>query len=365
VTHTDAQPTKSRELSERFVQALLLPEFPFDALLLDIVQYQARHNPRLDAFWKGRGFDAEDPNASPFIPAVPTDVFRHVPLVSNEAAPKGVFRTSGTTSGRRGEHFYLSTVAYDAGAVQHFQRAVLGNQDPIHLISVAFDAQTHPDSSLSHMLAHFGKTLGKDARSQEFYFESKGLRKEALAQRLQQAIEEKEPVILFGTAFGLADAMDAIAPTALPQGSKILQTGGFKGRREAISAQALYQRLSEHYHVPPSQVLAEYGMTELGSQLYSDITEPASTSEQSAARRLVAPPWCKVEAVDPHTLAPLPQGEVGLLRFSDCANIDSVAVIQTSDLGIIHPDGVELIGRSEDATPRGCSLAIEEIRAIS
>lgn len=364
MTKTDPQSPKSRELSERFVQALDLPKFPFDAFLKDIVQYQARHNPHLDAFWKGRGFDANNPSATDVIPAVPTDVFRHLPLVSNEAPANGVFRTSGTTSGRRGEHFYLSTVAYDAGAVQHFQRAVLQHTHRIHLINVAFDAKEHPDSSLSHMLAHFGHTLGKDPRSEAFYFESGGLRTDDLALRLQQAVKEQEPVLVFGTAFGLADAMDAIAPTTLPHGSKILQTGGFKGRREAISAQTLYQQLSDHYSVPIGNVLAEYGMTELSSQLYSDISQPAHNAEQSAARLLIPPPWCKVEAVDPQTLAPLPAGHVGLLRFSDCANIDSVAVIQTSDLGKVHPGGVELIGRSEDAVPRGCSLAIEEIRAI-
>lgn len=287
-----------------------------------------------------------------------------MPLVSNEAPTQGVFRTSGTTSGKRGEHFFLSTQAYDAGALRHFQRAVLKNNDPIHLISIAFDAKTHPDSSLSHMLRVFGETLGKDARSQTFYFESRGLRTDALTQRLQEATAEQEPVILFGTAFGLADAMDALPPQSLPTGSKIIQTGGFKGRRQHIEAEALYQQLSDHFDVPVGDVLAEYGMTELSSQLYSDVDSPAHSAHASAARLLIPPPWCKVEAVDPHTLQPVKPGRIGLLRFTDCANIDSVAVIQTSDLGIVHPRGVELIGRSEDAVPRGCSLAIEEIRAI-
>lgn len=365
MTNTAPFTTESRKLSERFIQSLELPAFPFDDLLRDIVSYQGRHNPQLAAFWKGRGFDSERFTSYAQIPAVPTDVFRHMRLVSNEAPPAGVFRTSGTTSGARGEHFYLSTRAYDAGALRHFQDAVLGRNQSTHFISVAFDAATHKDSSLSHMLHRFGVDLGKDERSQRFYFEDEGLREDALRARLKDAVREEEPVTLFGTAFGLADAMDAIASTTLPAGSKVIQTGGFKGRREALSAETFYHALSTHYGVPPSDVLAEYGMTELGSQLYSDLSQPAATAQESTRRLLVAPPWCRVDAVDPHTLEILPQGEEGLLRFGDCANIDSVAVIQTSDLGVIHPGGVELIGRSEDAVPRGCSLAIEEIRAIN
>lgn len=365
MTNTAPLTTESRKLSERFIEALDLPVFPFEDLLREIVSYQGRHNPQLAAFWKGRGFDSARFTSCSQIPAVPTDVFRHMPLVSNEAPSAGVFRTSGTTSGARGEHFFLSTHAYDAGALRHFQDAVIGKNQRIHLISVAFDAKTHPDSSLSHMLHRFGVDLGKDARSQQFYFESEGLREDALRTRLNDAVRENEAVILFGTAFGLADAMDTIKPTPLPAGSKTIQTGGFKGRREALSAETLYEALSKHYSVPPADVLAEYGMTELSSQLYSDLSQPASNTQESTSRLLVAPPWCRVDAVDPQSLEILPQGEVGLLRFSDCANIDSVAVIQTSDLGVIHPGGVELIGRSEEAVPRGCSLAIEEIRAIN
>lgn len=364
MTTKDAETSKSRELSEDFIKALDENKFPFQKFVQRVVRYQKRHNPKLSAYWKGRGFEGENLTSSDEIPAVPTDVFRHMPLVSNEAPAQGVFRTSGTTSGARGEHFYLSTRAYDAGALAHMRRTVLQNDAPIHLISIAFDAKDHPDSSLSHMLRVFGETLGKDARSQEFYFESAGLRSDALRQRLHDAVQEQEPVIVFGTAFGLADAMDALKPVKLPAQSLILQTGGFKGRRKALEAETFYDALSTHFGIPPQDILAEYGMTELSSQLYSDRSAPAHDAQSAAQRLLIPPPWCKVDAVDPHTLKPLPQGEVGLLRFIDCANIDSVVAIQTSDLGVIHPRGVELIGRSEDATPRGCSLAIEELRAL-
>jgi hypothetical protein len=72
------------------------------------------------------------------------------------------------------------------------------------------------------------------------------------------------------------------------------------------------------------------------------------------------PGWVRVSAVDPGTLAPVPDGEVGVLRIDDLANLDSVCAIQTSDLAIVRGGGVELLGRAPGATPRGCSLAVEE-----
>jgi hypothetical protein len=50
------------------------------------------------------------------------------------------------------------------------------------------------------------------------------------------------------------------------------------------------------------------------------------------------------------------EGETGLIRVFDLANVFSVAAIQTEDLGIRHGDGFELIGRASFAEPRGCSL---------
>lgn len=355
--------TESHRLAQDFVAGLDAPRFPFDARIVDILRYQDRFNTPLREFWRARGFDPAQDFSLDDVPAVPTDVFRFVELCSEEAPPTGVFRTSGTTSGARGQHFHLSTLAYDAGALRHFQDTVLEGAASAHFIHVALDPAQHPDSSLSHMLRVFGEQLGCDERSRSFYYDDDGLRADALRARLHDARAEGAPVILFGTAFGLADTLDHVAPIRLPEGSLILQTGGFKGRREALAPDAFYEALATHYQLAPGDVLAEYGMTELSSQLYTSRRQPARSAVEAAARRLRAPAWCRVDACDPETLRVLPQGQPGLLRFTDCANIDAVAIVQSSDLGVIHPDGLELLGRAPGAVPRGCSLAIDELRA--
>jgi hypothetical protein len=50
------------------------------------------------------------------------------------------------------------------------------------------------------------------------------------------------------------------------------------------------------------------------------------------------------------------EGETGLIRVFDLANVYSVLAIQTEDLGIRHGDGFVLAGRAVLAEPRGCSL---------
>ena len=103
--------------------------------------------------------------------------------------------------------------------------------------------------------------------------------------------------------------------------------------------------------MPGAQVVGEYGMSELASQLWA---VPAGSP-------FLPPPWMRVMAVDPWT------GDAttrGLLRFFDLANHQTVMAIETQDVGVVLPDGrVKLEGRLTGAVPRGCSLTIEEANA--
>lgn len=135
-----------------------------------------------------------------------------------------------------------------------------------------------------------------------------------------------------------------------------MQTGGFKGRTREVAPDLLRQLLAARYGLPDQAILAEYGMTELSSQLYETM--------EAGPRRLRPPAWLRTEIVDPETLQPIPPGQpgqAGLLRIEDPANVDTAWAVQTSDLARrIHPDGLELLGRAPGAIPRGCSLAVEE-----
>ena len=127
-------------------------------------------------------------------------------------------------------------------------------------------------------------------------------------------------------------------------------TGGFKGRTQAIEEQELIARLRHLF--PTANIVGEYGMTELSSQMWCPTLES----------RFQAPPWLKVVAVDPKSGVALPNGQIGQLKFVDLVNHQTVLAIETRDQGIVHPDGsMELIGRLPQSDARGCSLSVEEV----
>jgi len=89
-------------------------------------------------------------------------------------------------------------------------------------------------------------------------------------------------------------------------------------------------------------------MSELSSQAY----DSAGPSE----RVFHFPPWARAQIISPETGREAGEGETGLIRVFDLANVFSVAAVQTEDLGIRRKDGFELIGRAQLAEARGCSL---------
>ena len=114
----------------------------------------------------------------------------------------------------------------------------------------------------------------------------------------------------------------------------------------------------------PGRVVGEYGMTELTSQLYEGTLHEgalAARHPDAAPGVYFEPHWLRVTPVDPVTLLPLPDGEVGLARFIDVGNVDSAVSVVTQDLVRRAQGGVQLLGRQAGAPPRGCSLAVEAL----
>jgi hypothetical protein len=100
-------------------------------------------------------------------------------------------------------------------------------------------------------------------------------------------------------------------------------------------------------------------MTELLSQLY----EPVLTEGLAARGAHRAPPWLRVRALDPATLAPLEDGQQGVLAFFDLANLGSVSAVLTQDIGSVEGGRVRLRGRAQGAEERGCSRAMDDLMA--
>ena len=189
----------------------------------------------------------------------------------------------------------------------------------------------------------------------------RGVDVDGLIEGIAAARAEGEPLLILATSFALVFLLDALAGQSLevdPR-SVIMQTGGFKGKSRQIEAIELTQAVARTFRVSETQVISEYGMTELCSQLYEG-TLPASVLRTKPGWFL-PPPWLAVEAVDPVSQLPVPEGSEGLARFTDLANVDSAVRIQTMDRIVCCDRAVKLLGRQLGSVPRGCSLAIEEL----
>ncbi len=359
----DALAGELESLFDQGVQARLSEE-AFSAMALRIFAHQFDACAIYRRFCESRGALPGTVDRWGDVPAVPTRGFKHVTLLSGPDA-EAVFRTSGTTGGAGGTglHHVPRLSLYRASLLPNFQAHLLPEGDRMPMLSIIPSPRAAPESSLSAMIG---------AVAQEWVTEvhwlaedPEGVDVRSFERVAAELTERNSPALLVGTAFGFVHLLDELARTGgsanLPEGTRIMETGGFKGRSRQISRDELYAALRMRLGVPAHRVVNEYGMTELLSQLY----EPVLSEGDSARGRHVLPPWLRARALDPTSLAAMPPGEPGILAFFDLANAGSVSHVLTEDLGSVDADGVRLLGRAPGSEPRGCSLAVEELLSAS
>lgn len=168
-------------------------------------------------------------------------------------------------------------------------------------------------------------------------------------------ITDNKPLLIMGPAFSFVQWLDEMnAPVTLPPDSRVMETGGYKGRSRDLPKSELRALIVQKLGVRPDHIVSEYGMCELGSQAYDRI------AGQADSPAFTFPEWVRTRIISPESQSEVAEGETGLLQVFDLANIRSVLAIQTGDLAVRCGDGFELIGRATASEPRGCSLALSE-----
>jgi hypothetical protein len=265
-------------------------------------------------------------------------------------------------------HVLRTTDTYRRLALRFGRPSLIGDAPRATVVALAPAPANPCSSSLAFMMLAMmedfdGRALtidaGRpfDARAPErWLFDAPGVDVMGLEHATKVARARGEPLLLLATSFALVALLDALsgARVALPSQSVVMQTGGYKGRSREVAPEALRAAVGEAFGVAEAHIVNEYGMTELTSQLYARGADPLS-----------APPWLRVDAVNPEDLTPVPEGEVGLARFVDLGNVDSAVSVVTQDRIRLRGGRVELHGRTPGATPRGCSLAIEDLLLAS
>ncbi|WP_394826225.1 hypothetical protein [Pendulispora albinea] len=355
ISESAALHERARAFVRAFEEGRENPE-PFDALARDLARFQARYVAGYTNLIRARGLDPERFERAADAPAVPTDAFK-VARVSAfpEAETPVVFRTSGTTVGDRGSHFFRDPSTYDAAAVAFARRTLLrGFPERVHVLVLGPSAVDLPDSSLCHMNEAFVRAFGLPGDGDVYFLRNDILDVAALDETVARILVTSDaPVLLLATAFACVYLLDAVGDSGfrLPKGSRVMQTGGFKGKTREVEPSVLRRDLARAFHISPDDVLGEYGMTELSSQFYED----------RGGGIYLEPPWARVVPVDPVTLEPVEEGAEGIARIEDLMNVDSAFALLAADRVRRVPGGFELLGRAPGAPPRGCSLTVEEI----
>ena len=329
----------------------------FDALALRLFAWQHANNAAMRRFCQHRGATPRTVKSWRDIPAVPISAFKEVTLSCLPAqAAQRVFMTSGTTRGDvKGRHYHPTLAVYDRSMTRNFDQRFMQGGPRLPMAILFPGEQDLPNSSLAHYLAlavaHFGS--GDSAT----FVTPQGMDSAGLRAWLRARERSGQPCAVLGASYSFVHLADELARDgerfALPGGSRVLDTGGYKGHSRELPLAAFYDSLSAALGVPRERCINMYGMTELSTQLY-DSGNAQVPSVKSG------PHWIRSRLLDPLTGREVPRGERGVLVHCDLGNFNSATTILTEDVGVAVDGGFLLLGRAEGAQAKGCSLAVEE-----
>ena len=329
----------------------------FDQLALRLFAYQYNNNVPFRRFCQRRGATTRSVKSWRDIPAVPIDAFKAMELRCEPPCPdERVFMTSGTTrADMRGRHFHPRLDVYDLSMTRNFAQRFMRGMERLPMGILFPDETAMPNSSLAHYLALAKSAFGRE--DSRYFMSAEGMDLEGLWQHLEQAERLGEPYALLGASYSFVHVMDALRQTGrtfrLPPGSRILDTGGYKGQSRELPLDAFYAALTELLGVPRDLCINMYGMTELSTQFYDDGNAVVPSVKSG-------PHWIRSRLVDPATGQTVPDGERGILAHCDLANFNAVSTILTEDVGEPAEGGFRLLGRAAGTQAKGCSLAVEE-----
>lgn len=344
-------------------------DIAFGSLALDLFCAQYSENGPYRQFCQARGVSVATVLDWQQIPAVPAAAFKEVELSCLPAEKRTHwFASSRTTGQQSSRHFHHreSLALYEASLTTWFDLNLLGlAPQRTDFLLLSPPPEQVPHSSLVHMFETVRRRFGS---SDSVYAgtidadEIWRLDPVLAVQWLRQRASLRRPTMLLGTAYLYVNLLDYLTETGsrltVPNDSRILETGGYKGRSRSVPKGDLYQGLSSVLGIPLTHIVSEYGMCELSSQAYDyRLRETCSSATgEKEARCFQFPPWARARVVSPESGEEVEEGDTGLIQVFDLANVWSVMAIQTEDLGIRRGAGFHLLGRATLAEPRGCSL---------
>lgn len=311
----------------------------FDDIALQLFHFQAENNPVYKEYIGFLRLEPHSVKTLTGIPFLPISFFKNHIIKTGAWVPELHFASSGTTGQQTSTHPVRSLAFYLGHAALCFEY-FFGQIQNYHFLALLPSYLERRDSSLVSMMDFFIK------RSNSSFSGSYLHNTAQLLEDLQKLKNSGKKTILWGVTFALLDLAERYHPDL--SHCMVFETGGMKGKREEITRSQLHAILSEAFQV--KEIYSEYGMTELFSQAYS-----------RGKNAFFCPPWLKVLARD--LTDPMQKGllnETGGINVIDFGNLDSIAFIETEDLGKVDSDGsFEILGRMDNSDMRGCNLMVE------
>lgn len=311
-----------------------------DELALEIFRYQYAQNQVYRQYADAVGKTPSTVNSIYQIPFLPIRFFKSHAVQNGTFEPEVVFESSGTTGENTSRHYIKETILYKEVFSRIF-RLFFGEPSSYCIIGLLPSYLERKNSSLVYMVDELIRQSGHT--SSGFYLNEYAKLTEVINELEQKA----QPTLLIGVTFALLDFAEVYVQGGKPlKHTRIIETGGMKGRRQEMVREEVHAVLKEAFKIP--FIHSEYGMTELISQAWSFGNGIFKT-----------PPWMKIilrEEEDPFHLL---QEGAGAINIIDLGNIHSCSFIATDDIGRLFSDGnFEVLGRLDNSDLRGCSLMV-------
>ena len=354
---------------------------PFQQAALELYELQRATIPAYDAWCRHELAQRADDTVERWdqVPALPIAAFKQLDVFAEDAPVAARWLSSGTTGGdgARSVHRLAELATYDAAIDEGVSRAlvpdvVAGERDPIACVQLQPDRAAAPHSSLTYMFDRI--RTGPWCRDEGAWVDGEyELDGEGAWSHLQQLAMAGEPVLVLATSFALAMLVDHARAAGhplieLPPASRVVDTGGYKGRTRELIRPELLARVECWLGVPEPWCENEYGMSELSSQCWlgsiADAAGHPLPGIDGTDERRWLPSTMRVRVVDPATLEEVPEGAQGLLVFHDIANVHSCAAVRSEDVGVRRGSSFELLGRAPGAALKGCSLQLEDVEDV-
>jgi len=312
-------------------------EIGFEALALEIFQYQLKNNAVYGAYVKALGTDTSRVDSITRIPFLPVRFFKNREIKTGDFEPAAVFESSGTTGMVNSRHLVKELTLYRGSFTLGFE-LFYGPASEYCIIGLLPSYLERGHSSLVYMVDELIRQSGHPKSG--FYLNEF----EKLAAVLMELESRQQKTLLIGVSFALLDFAEQ---NQIPlKHTVIMETGGMKGRRKELIRPEMHAILQQAFHIP--FIHSEYGMTELLSQAYS-----------KGEGIYHCPPWMKVLLRDDEDPLQVMTTGTGVVNVIDLANIHSCSFIATEDAGKVYPDGsFEILGRVDGSDLRGCSLLV-------